>query len=200
MKIMLRCNISILVIQETNHAPTTANNGKYINKTLQKYGLKGFFSDFQYLIYNEAALGARIKDFKSMIGGRIITFQLQIGDVNGKDFINITGCYGAAHGDHKYKPDFKEHKYGHTHNTHRTNVSNHVRIYVMDFWDRINILSEISYLVTSKKLSRLQLVAIVSRHPLQMMIHVVMAELPLLAFGQVYRRKYHCQLHLTGYQ
>ena len=126
-KIMLRCNISILVLQEPKHAPTTVNNEKYINKTLQKYGLKGFFSDFQYLIFNEAALGARVKEFKSTIGGRIITFQLQIGDANSKDFINIIGCYGAAHGDHKYKPDSKEYKYGHTRNIHRTHVYHTLR-------------------------------------------------------------------------
>ena len=78
---MLRCNISVLVLQEPKHAPTTDKNAKFINKTLQKYGLKGFFSDFQYLIYNEAALGARVKEFTRLIGGRIITFKLQIGDV-----------------------------------------------------------------------------------------------------------------------
>ena len=121
-KIMLQCNISILVIQEPQHATTTANNGKFINKTLQKYGLIGYFSDFQDLIYNEAALGARLRNFKRMIGGRIITFRLQIGDVHGKNYINFTGCYGAAHGDHKYKSDSKEYKYGHTRNTHRTQV------------------------------------------------------------------------------
>ena len=73
-KIMLRCNISILVIQEPQHPTTTTNKGKFIHKILQKYGLKGFFSNFHYLIYNEASHGARVKDFKRMIGGRIITF------------------------------------------------------------------------------------------------------------------------------
>ena len=60
-KIMLRRNISILVIQEPKHQHTTKTNGTFINKTLQKFGLKGFFSDFQYLIYNETAPGARVK-------------------------------------------------------------------------------------------------------------------------------------------
>ena len=121
-KIMLRCNMSILVIQEPKHKPTTKNNGTFINKTLQKFGLKGCFSDFQYLIYNEAALGARVKDFSRMIGGRIITFKLQIGDLNANQFINITGCYGAAQGDHKYKANTKEYKYDKTRDTHRTHV------------------------------------------------------------------------------
>ena len=68
-KIMLRCNISILVIQEPKHQPTTKTNEIFKNKTLQKFGHKGFFSDFQYLIYNEATLGARGRDFSRMIGG-----------------------------------------------------------------------------------------------------------------------------------
>ena len=121
-KIMLRCNISILIIQEPKHAPTTKTNEKFINKTLQKFGLRGFFSDFQYLIYNEAVLGARIKDFSKLVGGRVITFKLQIGNLNAKEFINFIGCYGAAHGNHKYNAKHKEYKYGKTRDIHRTNV------------------------------------------------------------------------------
>ena len=48
-------------------------------------------------------------------------------DVNGNVFINFIGCYGAAHGDHKYNIDFKEYKYGHTRNAHRTHVHHIIR-------------------------------------------------------------------------
>ena len=57
-----------------------------------------------------------------MIGGRLITFKLQIGDFNDNAFINLIGCYGAAHGDHKYTAKTKEYKYGKTRNTHRNHV------------------------------------------------------------------------------
>ena len=45
-----------------------------------------------------------------------------MGDLNANEFINVTGCYGAAHGDHKYKANTKECQYGKPRDTHRTHV------------------------------------------------------------------------------
>jgi hypothetical protein len=64
-----------------------------MNRALLKYGLKGYFSQHQFLIYNDATPGARVQDVKCDLAGRIITCYLQIGEITSKNNIKITGCY-----------------------------------------------------------------------------------------------------------
>jgi hypothetical protein len=97
-KVMLQCNISILFIQEPKKKVTKVDTG-FMNRALLKYGLKAYFSQHQFLIYNDATLGARVQDVKCDLDGRIITCYVQIGEITSKNYIKITGCYAIPQGD-----------------------------------------------------------------------------------------------------
>jgi hypothetical protein len=101
-KVMLQCNISILFIQEPKMKITKVDAG-FMNKALLKYGLKGYFSQHQFLIYNDATLGARVQDIKSDLEGRMITCYVQIGAITSNDYIKITGCYAIPQSDFIYE-------------------------------------------------------------------------------------------------
>ena len=135
---MLRCNISLLVIQEPKHKETTKENGEFINKELQKYGLKGHFSNFQYFITTKQLLvqGLRVSNKNWEAGS--IKFQLQIGNLCEQRFVNYFGCYAAAQGSYKYKKSSKEYKFGPTRDKHRSDV----------FHELKNILSKDSNQIT----------------------------------------------------
>ena len=55
--IMLRCNISILFVQEPKAKVTDVDIG-FISKGLMQYGLRGYCTRHQFMVYNEATLGA----------------------------------------------------------------------------------------------------------------------------------------------
>jgi hypothetical protein len=103
-KVMLQCNISILFIQEPKKKVTKIDTG-FMNKALLKYGLKGYFSQHQFLIYNDATLGARVQDVKCELEGRMITCYVQIGVITSNDYIKITGCYAVPQGDFIYEDE-----------------------------------------------------------------------------------------------
>jgi hypothetical protein len=103
-KVMLQCTISIMFIQEPKKKVTKVDTG-FMNKALLKYGLKGYFSQHQFLIYNDATLGARVQDVKCELEGRIITCYVQIGAITSKDYIKITGCYAVPQGDFIYEDE-----------------------------------------------------------------------------------------------
>ena len=61
-EMMLRCSLSILTIQEPRSTFNEIDVG-FSKKTLLQYGIKGFFTKNQYLLFNERALGARMSNF-----------------------------------------------------------------------------------------------------------------------------------------
>ena len=103
-KLMLRGTISILFIQEPKQQVTDTDIG-FINKGLMKYGLRGYCTRYQFLIYNETVLGARIENVTSQLEGRLITCDLQVHDATDNVFIKITGCYAVPQGDMTYKDE-----------------------------------------------------------------------------------------------
>ena len=101
-KTMLHSNISILFLQEPKQLVTKIDAG-FINKALLQYGLKGHFTKYQFMIYNEATLGARVQDVKSSLEGRLITCNVQVGNCTAKKYIKIIGCYAVPQGNKIYK-------------------------------------------------------------------------------------------------
>jgi hypothetical protein len=61
--IMLRCNLSILTIQEPRSTFNEIEVG-FSKKVLLQHGIKGFFKKHQYFLFNERALGARVSKWK----------------------------------------------------------------------------------------------------------------------------------------
>ena len=60
--------------------------------------MKGYYSRYQLLIYNEALLGARVKNCKMELEGRLLTCDIQVGDVNDNKFLKPIGCYAVPQG------------------------------------------------------------------------------------------------------
>ena len=101
-KAMLHSNISVLFLQEPKKIVTKIDAG-FINKALLQYGLKGYFTKYQFMINKEATLGARVQEVQSSLEGRIITCNMQVGDVTSNKFIRVIGCYAVAQGNKIYK-------------------------------------------------------------------------------------------------
>ena len=91
-KTMLHSNISVLFLQEPKKIVTKIDAG-FINKALLQFGLKGYFTKYQFMIYNEAVLGARVQEVQSSLEGRIITCNIQVGNATSNKFIRVIGCY-----------------------------------------------------------------------------------------------------------
>jgi hypothetical protein len=114
--IMLRCNLSILTIQEPRATFDEIDIG-FSKKVLLQHGIKGFFTKHQYFLYNERALGARISNLSAQMEGRLISCDLQIGPLEENTFIKIHGCYAVTQGNKKYKD-------GSTRDQHRRKLHN----------------------------------------------------------------------------
>ena len=99
--LMLRGSISILFIQEPKVKVTDVDIG-FITKGLMQYGLRGYCTRYQFMIYNEAVLGARIDNVNSKLEGRLITCDLKINAAHDNKYINITGCYDVPQGNKIY--------------------------------------------------------------------------------------------------
>ena len=107
--LMLRCSLSILFIQEprTEFKKTEV---AYFKRTLISYGIKGYFTKHQYVLYNEKALSSRISNFEAELEGRLIKCDLQIGPLNDNTFLRLFGCYAVPQGDKKYEDGSTRHK------------------------------------------------------------------------------------------
>jgi hypothetical protein len=103
--IMLRCNLSILFIQEPRATFNEIEVG-FSKKILLQHGIKGTFTKHQYLLFNERALGARISNITTQMEGRLISCDLQIGPLSENTFIKLHGCYAVTQGDKLYKDGF----------------------------------------------------------------------------------------------
>ena len=100
--LMLRCSLSILFIQEPRKEFKEIEIA-YSRKTLISYGIKGYFTKHQYVLYNEKALSSRVTNFKTEMEGRLIKCDLQIGPATENTFLRLFGCYAIPQGDKKYK-------------------------------------------------------------------------------------------------
>ena len=103
--IMLKCNLSVLFIQEPRSKFDEIEVG-FSKKILLQHGIKAAFSKHQYLLFNERALGARISNIKTQMEGRLISCDLQIGPLSENTFIRLHGCYAVTQGNKLYKDGF----------------------------------------------------------------------------------------------
>ena len=87
--IMLKCNFSILLIQEPPRSTFDDTDIGYTKKTLLQYGINGHFSKYQYLLFNERALGGRLSDFIEHLDGRLIACNLQIGPLEENTYLRF---------------------------------------------------------------------------------------------------------------
>ena len=96
-RIMIRCNVSVAFIQEPR-TQLTDESEEFIINELAKYGLKGYYTKFQFLIYNECLLGPLFRNIKKQMNGRILSCLIQVDEAQDNYFVKLTGCYAIPQG------------------------------------------------------------------------------------------------------
>ena len=86
--LMLKCSLSILCIQEPRMEFKNVEVA-YSRKKLLEYGINGYFSRYQYILYNERALNARVANFQCQMEGRLISCDIQIGPAQENTFLRL---------------------------------------------------------------------------------------------------------------